>query len=350
AFFNRPRPQSAIFFENSFSFPSGHSAIAIAFYGFIAYVLLRTRTGKRKKFAIFILSFLLMFLIGFSRAYLGLHYFSDIIGGYLLGFLWLIIAISIFEWAQYKYKVQNFPNFKLAKKTKKIIFVLLITQLFFYIGFSLIYRQQLNFKVPVQQAVTTDKILDPFFRNKITQYSETLSGKNQEPMSFLIIAQSDIQLEDFFKKSGWFAADYFNRYSVARMIVAGLLDQSYPTNVITPSFWNNRVHDFGFQKPSKRNSIKERHHVRFWKTNIYTRDGKRLYVGTASYDTDIKWYITHKIDPNIDKEREYLFKDLLKSGLIKSYQKIQFVKPTKGKNFTGDAFFTDGKAYLINLK
>jgi len=348
--FNRPRPQSAIFLENSTSFPSGHSAIAIAFYGFIAYVLLRTREGKQKKLIIFMASFTLIFLIGFSRMYLGFHYFSDVIGGYLLGFLWLIIAISIFEWAQYKHKIKNLSHFKLPLKTKKIIFTLLIAQLFFYVGFAANYRQQLNLKIFSQKNIVTNKVLDPFYKNELTQYSETLRGNNQEPMSFLIVAKTDDELINLFKKSEWHGADYFNRNSVARMVVAALLDQSYPTNVITPSFWNSKVHDFGFQKPSVKNTIKERHHVRFWKTNIFTKDNRRLYVGTASYDTDIKWFVTHKIDPDIDAEREYLFKDLLKSGLIKNYQKLQFVKPAKGKNFTGDDFYTDGKAYLIELK
>ncbi len=348
--FNRPRPQSAIFLENSTSFPSGHSAIAIAFYGFIAYVLLRTKEGKRKKLAIFMISFILIFLIGLSRMYLGFHYFSDVIGGYLLGFLWLIIAISIFEWAQYKHKIKNLSHFKLSLKTKKIIFTLLIAQLFFYVVFAANYKQQLNLKIFSQKNIVTNKILDPFYKNELTRYSETLRGSNQEPMSFLIVAKTDDELVNLFKKSEWYGADYFNRNSIARMVIAAFLDQSYPTNVITPSFWNSKVHDFGFQKPSVKNTIKERHHVRFWKTNIFTKDNRRLYVGTASYDTDIKWYVTHKIDPNIDTEREYLFKDLLKSGLIKNYQKLQFVKPAKGKNFTGDSFYTDGKAYLIELK
>ena len=67
-------------------------------------------------------------------------------------------------------------------------------------------------------------------------------------------------------------------------------------------------------------------------------------------DTDIKWLITHKIAPDIDIERELLFSDLEKAGLIINSQKIQSVAPALGQNFTGDQFFTDGKLYIIFLK
>jgi len=224
-----------------------------------------------------------------------------------------------------------------------------LVELVFYVSFALNYQQPFNFKSTSVVNIVTNNALSEYKKNSLPKYSETLRGNRQEPMSFLIVAKNDTELVDLFKNSGWKGADYFNRNSIIRMIIAALLDQSYPTNVITPSFWNSKVHDFGFQKPTPKNIISERHHVRFWKTNIYSKDGKRLYVGTASYDTRIKWLITHQIDPNIDAEREYLFKDLRKSGMILNYQKIQLVGKTKGRNFAGDAFYTDGKAYFIEL-
>jgi len=348
--FARPRPQSAIFIENSNSFPSGHSAMAIAFYGFIAYVLLRTREGRRKKLNVLSIAFVIIFFIGFSRTYLGLHYFSDIIGGYLLGFLWLIISISIFEWVAYKQKLKKTLEISFSSKTKKIIFSLYLLGIIFYIIFALNFQQPFNLKPVSVTSIIVNNALAEYEKGNLSKYSETLRGNSQEPMSFLIVAKNDTELAIFFKKSGWLEADYFNRNSMTRMIIAAVLNQSYPTNVMTPSFWNSKVNDFGFQKPTPKNTIRERHHVRFWKTNIFTRDGKRLYLGTASYDIRIKWLITHEIDANIDAEREYLFKDLLKSNMILKYEKIQLVGKTRGKNFAGDAFYTDGKAYFIELR
>ena len=67
-------------------------------------------------------------------------------------------------------------------------------------------------------------------------------------------------------------------------------------------------------------------------------------------DNAIKWLVTHKISPDIDTERELLFTDLHNAGHIATASKESFVPPTLGENFSGDAFFTDGKIYLVILK
>ncbi|MDD4333385.1 MAG: bifunctional DedA family/phosphatase PAP2 family protein [Patescibacteria group bacterium] len=93
----RPRPLEATYLEDSFSFPSGHAAIAVAFYGFVAYFLCREIKSWRTKNNIIFSALILILLIGFSRLYLEVHFLSDVLGGYLLGILWLIIGISITE-------------------------------------------------------------------------------------------------------------------------------------------------------------------------------------------------------------------------------------------------------------
>ena len=75
-----------------------------------------------------------------------------------------------------------------------------------------------------------------------------------------------------------------------------------------------------------------------------------IYVGTASFDSGIKWGVTHRINPDIDTEQEFLFSDLQKTGRITDAQKQQFVDPKLGRNFSGDLFFTDGKLYVIFIK
>ncbi len=60
--------------------------------------------------------------------------------------------------------------------------------------------------------------------------------------------------------------------------------------------------------------------------------------------------MTHTIDPNIDAERELLIQDLETAGAVISREKLQLVKPNLGENFSGDAFFTDGMAYILKLR
>ncbi len=80
--------------ENGFSFPSGHSMVSFAFYGFIIYYLYHTDLKKPLKYSLIAILSLIIFLIGLSRIYLGVHYASDVLGGFLLAFIYLVIYIK----------------------------------------------------------------------------------------------------------------------------------------------------------------------------------------------------------------------------------------------------------------
>lgn len=99
---HRPRPTATFYAEHSFSFPSGHAAIAVAFYGFLIYMFIRQTKYWPTKLILFFSGLFLILFIGFSRLYLGVHYLSDVWGGYLVGALWLIIGISLTEWLSAK--------------------------------------------------------------------------------------------------------------------------------------------------------------------------------------------------------------------------------------------------------
>lgn len=88
----------------NFSFPSGHSATAITFYGLLTYLLIRNVKGTREKALILLGGLVIIILIGFSRLYLCEHFVSDVFIGYLLGTLWLLLGISIISWKEYRNK------------------------------------------------------------------------------------------------------------------------------------------------------------------------------------------------------------------------------------------------------
>ncbi len=97
--FHRVRPGGLLptYVEQSYSFPSGHSAIAIALYGFLVYMLLRQKVTHKVRVGSVAACVLLIFLIGLSRLYLGVHYLSDVWGGYMLGAAWLIVGMLLAE-------------------------------------------------------------------------------------------------------------------------------------------------------------------------------------------------------------------------------------------------------------
>lgn len=91
----RPRPtEYRIINETGYSFPSGHSMVSMAFYGFLIYLIYKYVKNKYLKiFSICGMS-LLIVMIGISRIYLGVHYTSDVIGGFLISISYLIVFIK----------------------------------------------------------------------------------------------------------------------------------------------------------------------------------------------------------------------------------------------------------------
>lgn len=91
----RPRPNEyRIINETGYSFPSGHSMVSMAFYGFIIYLISKYVKNKYLKISLITFLILLIALIGISRIYLGVHYTSDVIAGFLISVSYLIIYIS----------------------------------------------------------------------------------------------------------------------------------------------------------------------------------------------------------------------------------------------------------------
>lgn len=93
----RPADALAVYSETSFSFPSGHTSISVVFYGVTAYIFAQKFTDTKTRANILFGWIFFMAMIGFSRMYLGVHYASDVIGGYLIGFFCLSIGIILFE-------------------------------------------------------------------------------------------------------------------------------------------------------------------------------------------------------------------------------------------------------------
>lgn len=91
----RPRPtEYRIIQETGYSFPSGHSMASMAFYGYLIYLIYKYVENKNIKWILIMLLSILICSIGISRIYLGVHYTSDVLGGFLISISYLVIYIS----------------------------------------------------------------------------------------------------------------------------------------------------------------------------------------------------------------------------------------------------------------
>ena len=97
-FFHRVRPPHPLIEPlQNFSFPSGHATSGFIFYGLLVYLIWKTSIPKLFKYSIGSMLLLFSILIGFSRVYLRVHYPSDVIAGFCIGFAWLSLTLWLFE-------------------------------------------------------------------------------------------------------------------------------------------------------------------------------------------------------------------------------------------------------------
>lgn len=90
---HRPRPINALITENTFSFPSGHAVMAVIFFGTMIYLFEHHIKNKKTKQILTFLTAILVLLISFSRIILNVHWLSDILASFSLGFLILVLFV-----------------------------------------------------------------------------------------------------------------------------------------------------------------------------------------------------------------------------------------------------------------
>lgn len=95
---NRARPDAEhLVSVATLSYPSGHAMSAMAFYGFLIYLFYNFKLNRWLKSTVMITLGFFIIIIGLSRVYLGVHYPTDIIGGFIAGFIWVIFCIILFH-------------------------------------------------------------------------------------------------------------------------------------------------------------------------------------------------------------------------------------------------------------
>jgi membrane-associated phospholipid phosphatase len=349
---HRARPDTgfSLIPQGNHAFPSGHATMSIIFYGMLGFFLLRISKRWWKKILITIITITLIFLIGFSRVYLGVHWLSDIWGGWMIGFSILAVYVAYFRELE-KFKPTTEKARMRPLSISAVGFCLLILMGFFICSF---YKNN-PLQIPevktfptVSLGTTFDDLQKEVNSEVFPKFSETLVGKQMEPISFIVIAPEE-KLVSTFEKVGWFVADEPNSDTLMHTLSASILNKSYPTAPATPSFLNGQVNNIAFEKPTDTNTVRERHHIRFWLTN-FQYGNTPIWVATASFDKGMRYFVTHNIKPDIDTERDFIKDELLDTNNIDNIQEIQLVPRLLGMNQSGDQFFTDGQAYIVLLK
>ena len=146
----------------------------------------------------------------------------------------------------------------------------------------------------------------------------------------------------------WYPADPLTLRSRLEIADAAVFEHPYDDAPVSDLFLWGRKEDLAFEQPVG-NDPRQRHHVRFWRSDKLDPDGRPVWVGAAIFDQRVglsytTGQITHHTAPDIDAERAKLFADLQDSGDLSEVYFIDgFHKDRQGRNGGGDPWFTDGR-------
>jgi len=172
-----------------------------------------------------------------------------------------------------------------------------------------------------------------------------------DPTNLLFLGSQN-QVIAAFGEAGWFEADNLSAKSALKVAQATLRQTGYGSAPMSTLTVGGRPPDLMFQKSL--DTFAKRHHVRVWDLHK-TYQGQEVWVGAATHDiatqnsaAGTKW--THRIDPHVDREREWVQTDLLFVGTGVAYVNIDRpAAPKKLGNATGDTIVTDGKIAVVQM-
>ncbi|MRR56039.1 MAG: phosphatase PAP2 family protein [Deltaproteobacteria bacterium] len=342
-------PEIGVYDETFYSFPSGHAVISVAFFGFITYVLLRHIGAWRNRLNFCFVAIMLIAAIGFSRLYLGVHFLSDVIGGYLLGMLWLIIGICLTGLSTDRWPPHLRPSFKpQVLRSASAFFILIAVAFYLLTGAS--YHPDKRATVKQEVPVVVENIVVGFERLKLPRYTESITAHEGTPLNVMILAGNDGSLTASMRKAGWLVPDPISFGSVTRFAATRIQRGSYLAAPIAPAFWNGRANELSFVKPSLTGTPGMRHEARFWKTRLTMPDGSSAYIGLVTRTDGFRWLLIPRTVPDIDRERDGLSHDLHTTHQVVSDNDALFVKPVARQGPGEQDYFTEGLICVITLQ
>jgi hypothetical protein len=179
------------------------------------------------------------------------------------------------------------------------------------------------------------------------------AGNPGDMVNFLILGSED-DMRKTFETAGWVKVDSTKTDAFLHGLLESLSKESYVAMPMSELYLFGRHQDYGFAHAEPITVVKTRHHLRLWKA-AFQVNGQTLWVGAATHDIGFERDkrnngVTHKIDPDIDLERDYVEKSLSATGLVA--EKTHF-KPTdalaEAKTATGGTFHSNGQVLVLNL-
>jgi hypothetical protein len=188
---------------------------------------------------------------------------------------------------------------------------------------------------------------------KIPRRISDKAGDPGDMVNFLILGTEE-QMKKAFTTAGWVKVDADLRETLLNGAIASLSKESYLTMPMSPLYLFGRSQDYGWAHAEPIAVVASRNHLRIWLAP-FTLQGQTLWVGAATHDIGFEKDkrndgITHRIDPDIDLERQYVEKTLSGTGLVDQVSHFLPIDPMKeAKTATGGSFHSNGEVLVLRL-
>jgi len=195
--------------------------------------------------------------------------------------------------------------------------------------------------------------ISPALLRKIPRRVSDPQGKPGDMVNILLVGTLE-QVVQVFARAGWVRVDRSVQDAVVNAVIDSLEKKDYLTMPMSTLYLFDRPQDFGFAHAGPVRVAMSRNHLRVWKSS-YVVDGRPLWCVAATHDIGFERdernnKVTHKIDPAIDGEREYVNDTLSRTGLVVQRTHMIPADPlTEADTATGGSFHSDGRILVLVL-
>lgn len=212
--------------------------------------------------------------------------------------------------------------------------------------------------VPAGKAATSaparELALPADLDSRIPRRVADAKGNPGDLVNFIVIGSQE-RLKAAFQEAGWVLVDRTKTEAVLHAVLSSTTKQSYLEMPMSELYLFGRPQDFGFARAEPVQVVASRHHLRVWKAP-FDYEGQAVWAGAATHDIGFEkdqrtGGVTHKIDPNVDQEREFLGQCFQEAGALSG---TTYLTPSDGvreaHTATGGAIQSDGRVLAMVLR
>ncbi len=321
--FHRLRPEGGVLDASGYSFPSGHASISVAFYGFCCFLGMQLVQRWSTRINLLLLGALIAFLIGFSRLYLGVHYLSDVLAGYLVGALGLSLGVASTYMPAPAGRFRWQPDLSSgARLTGAVVAVLaaLVTVTVFNVRQAPDLAALTRSQVTAAAAASSPRMI----LQQGGTTARSITGMPRAPVNLVFVAQDLDQLGTCLVHAGWREADPIQWFSVPRAYFNALRGNADPTAPLAPWFWNDQPQGLGLVKPGEKGHVFDREFLRVWSSDVRIASDKVAFVGTVGEEARADWQLVPQPLPSFNQTLGELERQLQQLGLANQVKYIAY--------------------------